>query len=48
MVAQALFLWGALICLAGIAAACFIKEIPLRGKPTAAPAAHKATAVQAS
>ncbi|MFD9561705.1 MDR family MFS transporter [Streptomyces sp. NPDC059994] len=43
-----LFLCGALICLVGIAAACFIKEIPLRGKPTAAPATPKPTAVQAS
>lgn len=37
-----LFLWGALISLVGLAAAWFIKEVPLRGKPGSAPAAPAA------
>lgn len=30
---HSLFLWGAVLSLAGLAAACFIQEVPLRGKP---------------
>jgi EmrB/QacA subfamily drug resistance transporter len=32
-----LFLWGAVLTVAGFAAAWFIREVPLRGKPGAAP-----------
>ncbi|MFD3456095.1 MDR family MFS transporter [Streptomyces sp. NPDC058691] len=35
------FLWGAALSLIGFAAAFFVKEIPLRGAPSAAPAEEK-------